>query len=87
MMIATTKMTSIEVNATDRLIEKWPIILGISLGVLFAIGVVLALWKTGILAKMRPYNLDEEVLEQQKRRSQARLSMRYSHVARDNLAY
>ena len=80
MVTATTTMTSSEIGATDRLMEKWPIILGISLGGLFAVGVILILWKTGILAKMRPYKLDEEVVQQQKRRSQARLSMRYSHV-------
>ena len=54
---------------------NWAIYLGVSLGVLMAVGTVLILWKSGVLAKMRPYKLDEEVVKAERRKSRIRMSM------------
>ena len=82
--IAMTKMTSIELGATARLKEIWPSILGVCLGLIFVIVILLILWKTGILAKMRPYRLDKEVIETERKKSEMRLSMRYSKIQKND---
>ena len=62
-------------GATDHFKANWAIYLGVGLGVLVAVGTVLVLWKTGVLAKMRPYKLDEETVKAERRKSRIRMSM------------
>ena len=82
--IALTKMTSIELGATARLKKLWPSILGGCIGLIIVIIILFILWKTGILAKMRPYKLDKEVVENERRKSEVRLSMRYSKIQKND---
>ena len=62
----------------ERLAANWPIVLGVGIGLFVVLGTILILWKTGMLAKMRPYKLDEEEVKRENRKSKMRLSVRYS---------
>ena len=54
--------------------QNWPNVLGDSIGILVAVCTIL----TRVLAKMRPYQLDEEEVQRERRKSSMRLSVRYS---------
>ena len=79
-VFTTIKLFSGALGAIERLKQNWPIILGVSLGILVVAGTLLTLWKTGVLAKMRPYQLDEEEVKREHRKSQMRMSVRYSNI-------
>ena len=80
LVFTTIKLFSGALGAIERLKQNWPIILGVSLGILVVAGTLLTLWKTGVLAKMRPYQLDEEEVKREHRKSQMRMSVRYSNI-------
>ena len=67
--IVTTTLDSGELGAIERLMQSWPIVLGIGLSIILSLGTVVILWKTGVLAKMRPYKLDEEDVREERRRA------------------
>ena len=67
-------------DAIERLAANWPIVLGVGIGLFVVFGTIIILWKTGILAKMRPYKLDEDEVKAEHRKSQMRMSVRYSQV-------
>ena len=75
---AMTKMSSSAQGAIKRLAANWPIVLGVGIGLFVVFGTIIILWKTGILAKMRPYKLDEDEVKAEHRKSQMRMSVRYS---------
>ena len=78
-VFATYKLfTTTNLGALERLKQNWPIVLGTFLSILVVAGTLVALWKTGVLAKMRPYQLDEEEVKRERRKSSMRLSVRYS---------
>ena len=64
----------------ERLAANWPIVLGVGIGLFVVLGTILILWKTGMLAKMRPYKLDEEEVKREHRKSKIRLSVMYSKM-------
>ena len=75
-------LTKMSLNAQgdiERLAVNWPIVLGVGIGLFVVLGTILILWKTGMLAKMRPYKLDEEEVKRENRKSKMRLSVRYSN--------
>ena len=72
--------TTTNLGALERLKQNWPIVLGVSLSILAVAGTLVALWKTGVLAKMRPYQLDEAEVKKERRKSQMRMSVRYSRA-------
>ena len=84
MNYAMTKMTTGQLGAVEQLAQNWPIVLGVGLGLLFTVGTILILWKTGILAKLRPYKVDEEEIKAERRKSHIRMSIRYSEMADQN---
>ena len=77
-MHALTKMSLNAQGDIERLAANWPIVLGVGIGLFVVLGTILILWKTGMLAKMRPYKLDEEEVKRENRKSKMRLSVRYS---------
>ena len=74
------KLYSGALGALERLKQNWPIVLGTFLSILVVAGTLVALWKTGVLAKMRPYQLDEAEVKKERRKSQMRMSVRYSRA-------
>ena len=78
--MVTTNFDSGELGTIERLMQSWPIVLGIGLSVLLSLGTVLILWKTGVLAKMRPYKLDEKEIREERRRA---TMVRMSQVERN----
>ena len=72
--MALTKMSKVQLGAIERLVQNWPIVLGVLGGIAVILGTFLVLWRTGILAKMRPYKLDEEEVKIEKRKTQIRRS-------------
>ena len=72
--MAMTKMSKVQLGAIERLAQNWPIVLGVCIGIVVILGTFLVLWKTGVLAKMRPYQLDEEEVKRENRRTQIRMS-------------
>ena len=72
--MALTKMSKVELGAIERLAQSWPIVLGVCIGIVVILGTFLIFWRTGILAKMRPYTLDEEEVKRENRKTQIRLS-------------
>ena len=80
-VFATYKLfTTTNLGALERLKQNWPIVLGTFLSILVVAGTLVALWKTGVLAKMRPYQLDEAEVKKERRKSQMRMSVRYSRA-------
>ena len=79
-LFTTLKLYSGALGALERLKQNWPIVLGVSLSILAVAGTLVALWKTGVLAKMRPYQLDEAEVKKERRKSQMRMSVRYSRA-------
>ena len=77
---ALTKMSSNTQGDIERLAANWPIVLGVGIGLFVVLGTILILWKTGMLAKMRPYKLDEEEVKREHRKSKMRLSVMYSKM-------
>ena len=78
-----TKVSENALGAIERLAQNWPIVLGVGLGLLIVIGTILILHKTGMLAKMNPYKLDEQEVKAERRKSRmriSRMSVRYSEV-------
>ena len=73
-IMALTKMSKVQLGAIERLVQNWPIVLGVLGGIAVILGTFLVLWRTGILAKMRPYKLDEEEVKIEKRKTQIRRS-------------
>ena len=71
-----TRMTIAELGALERLVQSWPIVLGVLMGIIIILGTFLIMWKTGVLAKMRPYKLNEEEVNAEKRKTQIRIQMR-----------
>ena len=72
--MALTKMSKVQLGAIERLVQNWPIVLGVLGGIAVILGTFLVLWRTGMLAKMRPYKLDEEEVKIEKRKTQIRRS-------------
>ena len=72
--MALTKMSKVQLGAIERLVQNWPIVLGVLGGIAVILGTFLVLWRTGILAKMRPYKLDEEEVKRESRKTQIRRS-------------
>ena len=72
--MALTKMSKVELGAIEKLAQSWPIVLGVCIGIVVILGTFLIFWRTGILAKMRPYKLDEEEVKIEKRKTQIRRS-------------
>ena len=56
--------------------QNWPIVLGVSIGILVAVCTIL----TRVLAKMRPYQLDEEEVKEERRKTQLRMSDKFSNL-------
>ena len=69
-VVTRTKLTEVQLGATEKMVVIWPIFLGGGIGIAIIIVTMIILWKTGVLAKCRPYKLDEEQLQ----KSQMRLS-------------
>ena len=72
--MALTKMSKVELGAIEKLAQSWPIVLGVCIGFSVILGTLLVFWRTGILAKMRPYKLDEEEVKRENRKTQIRFS-------------
>ena len=72
--MALTKMSKVELGAIEKLAQSWPIVLGVCIGFSVILGTLLIFWRTGILAKMRPYKLDEEEVKRENRKTQIRFS-------------
>ena len=72
--MALTKMSKVQLGAIERLVQNWPIVLGVLGGIAVILGTFLVLWRTGMLAKMRPYKLDEEEVKRESRKTQIRRS-------------
>ena len=53
---ASIELYSRELGPTSREAKVWPMVLGACLGLLLIVIMGIILWKTGLLAKMRPYN-------------------------------
>jgi len=79
-VFTTIKLFSGALGAIERLKQNWPIVLGVSLGFLVVLGIFLGLWKTGLLAKMRPYKVDEEEAKEENRKTQIRMSVKFSNL-------
>ena len=75
-VVATFKLFSGAFGAIERLMQNWPIVLGVSIGTLVAVGTLL----TRVLAKMRPYQLDEEEVKEERRKRQLRMSDKFSNL-------
>ena len=89
-----TKVYSIKLGTTFNKAEIWPMALGAGIGVLVIVIILLILWKTGILAKMRPYaNKMEEDGQQQRTDKRGMISLSQINVENlptggaDNLTY
>ena len=72
--MALTKMSKVALGAIEKLAQSWPIVLGVCIGFSVILGTLLVFWRTGILAKMRPYKLDEEEVKRENRKTQIRFS-------------
>ena len=81
---AVSVMTSTKVGLVQRLIEKWPIILGLVLVIIFVVAVIFAMYKTNSFGKLRIFKNKlekEKVVVENKRQSAIIQQQRLSTVA------
>ena len=67
-------------SGLQKLMQNWPIVLAVMLAILLVSVTLIIMHKTGVLAKMNPYKLDEEEFNEERRKTQVRKSVRFSQV-------